>query len=64
MTKKWSGTRSEPLKTKRKASKERRKAEGDIEQWLREQGAVESVKYDEDTGQPYRSFAIDLTKDC
>ena len=30
----------------------------DLEQWLEDQGAVESVKYDEDTGRPYRSFSI------
>lgn len=63
MTKRWSSTRSNLLQTKRKAAKEARaKAIGDIESWLAEQGAVESVKYDEDTGEPYRSFSIDLTK--
>ena len=34
-----------------------------IQKWLAEQGAVESIKYDEDTGRPYRAFTVDLTKD-
>lgn len=38
------------------------KAKTDIEAWLREQGAVESVGYDEDTGMSQRRFTIDLTK--
>lgn len=46
----------------RKPRATRQKAEQDVLKWLREQGAVESVKYDEDTGQPYRAFTIDLTK--
>jgi chromosome segregation and condensation protein ScpB len=49
--------------TKRQASKSTRRAAADpILQYLKEQGAIESVKYDEDTGKPYRAFTIDLTK--
>ena len=62
MTKKWSSTASMDGKTKRQASKERRRAENDVEKWLQEQGAVESVTFDEDTGRPMRTFTIDLTK--
>lgn len=38
------------------------KATSDIEKWCKEQGATESVTYDEETGQPLRTFTIDLTK--
>lgn len=34
-----------------------------IEDWLKKQGAVEGIKYDEDTGQKIRVFTIDLTKE-
>jgi len=37
-------------------------ASTDLQKWLAEQGAVESIKYDEDTGEPYRAFTIDLAK--
>lgn len=33
-----------------------------LQKWLAEQGAIESVKFDQDTGEPYRAFIIDLTK--
>ena len=63
MTKKWSSTRSLDGQTKREASKNtRRKSSNDIKRWLKDQGAVESVKYDEDTGEPHRVFTICLTK--
>lgn len=63
MTKKWSSTASMDGKTKRRASKdERRKAESEVMQWLKDQGATEGVKFDEDTGEPMRTYTIDLTK--
>lgn len=63
MTKRWSSTKSMDGQTKRGASQRARaKASSDLEKWMAEQGAVESVKYDEDTGKPYRCFSIDLTK--
>lgn len=63
MTKKYSSTRSDLTQTKRYAAHvARRKASQEVEDWLREQGAVEGVKYDEDTGKPCRVFTIDLTK--
>lgn len=31
-------------------------------EWLAQEGAIEGIKYDEDTGKPYRVFTIDLTK--
>ena len=40
----------------------RAKAKSELEQWLQDQGATESVKFDEDTGRPMRVFSIDLTK--
>lgn len=33
-----------------------------VMEWLAAEGAVEGVKYDEDTGRPYRVFTIDLTR--
>lgn len=61
MTKKWSATASGDGKTKRRASKAARHEAGhEIEQWLTNQGAVESVKFDEDTGAPVRVFTIKL----
>lgn len=63
MTKKWSSTKSMDGQTKRQASKAmRRKKPATVMEWLATEGAVESVKYDEDTGEPYRCFTIDLTK--
>ena len=32
----------------------------EILDWLKTQGATESVKYDEDTGRPYRAFTIKI----
>lgn len=31
-----------------------------LEKWLKDQGAVESVKFDEDTGRPMRTFTIKI----
>jgi hypothetical protein len=63
MTKKWSSTKSMDGQTKRQASKgARRKEPKTVMEWLEHEGAVEAVKYDEDTGKPYRVFTIDLTK--
>ena len=63
MTKKWSSTASMDGKTKRQASKmTRRQSNNEIEKWCKEQGATESVTYDEETGMPMRTFSIDLTK--
>jgi hypothetical protein len=62
MTKKWSTTRS-GAGTKRQASHAaRRKADTQVEKYLKEQGAVESVSYDEETGRPMQTLTIDLTK--
>lgn len=44
------------------STEEHRKDSREIASWLYEQNAVESIKYDEDTGEPYRCFDIDLTK--
>lgn len=38
-------------------------AADEIEKWLREQGAVESRTFDEETGRPMRTFTIDLTRE-
>ena len=63
MTKKWSSTKSMDGQTKRQASKSsRRKEPKTVMEWLASEGAVESVKYDEDTGKPLRCFTIDLRK--
>lgn len=63
MTKKWSSTASGDGQTKRQASKmTRRQSNEEIANWCKEQGASESVTYDEETGAPLRTFTIDLTK--
>lgn len=63
MTKKWSSTRSMDGQTKRQASKmTRRESNAEIVKWCKEQGATESVTYDEETGAPLRTFTIDVTK--
>lgn len=63
MTKKWSSTASLDGKTKRRASKdERREADSDLMRWLKDEGATESVTFDEETGRPMRTFTIDLKK--
>jgi hypothetical protein len=49
--------------TKRQASKmTRRESNAEIVKWCKEQGATESVTYDEETGAPLRTFTIDVTK--
>lgn len=63
MTKKWSSTKSMDGQTKRQASKAaRRKEPKTVMEWLVGENAVETVKFDEDTGRPYRVFTIDLTR--
>lgn len=64
MTKRWSATKSLDGQTKRQASKSQRCEETkDIETWLKEQGAVESVSFDEETGERLRSFKINLKRE-
>lgn len=49
---------------RRKAARKMTRAESndEIERWLKDQGATESVTFDERTGKPLRTFTIDLTK--
>lgn len=64
MTKRWSSTRSLDGQSKQQASKStRRGTRDDLRKWLDEQGAVEGVSYDEETGRPMRTFTINLTKE-
>lgn len=61
MTKRWSSTASGDGKTKRQASKmTRRQSNDEIVKWCKEQGATESVTFDEETGAPMRTFSIKL----
>ncbi len=46
----------------KKEAMKRHKANRELEQWLAENGAVETIAYDENTGQRIRRFTIDLTK--
>lgn len=55
--------RSEMTKTKRSAAKQGRVgAAKTVEDWRQEQGATESVTFDEKTGAAMRTFTIDLTR--
>lgn len=50
-------------KTKRSAAKQGRVgAAKTVEDWRQEQGATESVTFDEKTGAAMRTFTIDLTR--
>ena len=49
-------------RTNEKYQRAKAKAAQTIEAWLKEQGGTESIKYDEETGEPYRCVTIDLTK--
>lgn len=48
-------------RSKRMTSKKARQTAADtIEDWCKEQGATESVTFDEETGEPLRTFTIKL----
>lgn len=47
-------------KPKKSAAKEPKDADDVVLKWLREQGAVESQTYNEETGAPERCFTIKL----
>lgn len=40
----------------------RQRVSDEIDKWLKENNAVESMTFDEETGRPMRTFTIDLTK--
>ena len=61
MRKRKTGNPHKGWKKAAAASSHQKKPETVME-WLEQEGAVESVKYDEDTGLPYRCFTIDITR--